>query len=146
MSAIGDRRSVRADRQSLTADRRPFVMLVDDDPMTLATMMRIAIVGGFSPMPCRGLTDVKAWFYGDVRPTVVITDVFLGRESGVDVHDWVRATAPEIPVTFVTGGDARGLPKSCKVLSKPYEIGQFLDVLGQSETLATRERAARDGR
>jgi Response regulator containing CheY-like receiver, AAA-type ATPase, and DNA-binding domains len=102
------------------------VMLVDDHPGALATMMRVAIMGGFLPVPCRGLSDVRAWFNSDVVPAAVVTDVMLEGESGVALHDWVKASSAETPVIFITGGDVTRLPKGARVIEKPFEIGVFI--------------------
>jgi DNA-binding NtrC family response regulator len=123
-------------------------MLVDDDPAVLATMVRIAIVGGHSPIACRGLGDVKSWFSGGVVPSMVVTDVALAGDDGIAVHDWIKATSPEVSVAFVTGKVGARLPKGAVVLHKPFEIGQFLDVVasGMDRSARVEKEAVRHGR
>lgn len=69
----------------------------------------------------------------------ILIDLFLGAESGVALHDWVRERDPALArrMTFVSGDAApggalgrtlreRGLP----LLGKPFELSEIDGIVG----------------
>jgi response regulator RpfG family c-di-GMP phosphodiesterase len=82
--------------------RRPRILCVDDEPVTLRLITRLIERMGFEPTPASSTTDALAAFEGD-RFDVIITDI---RMPGMDGHGFlraVRARDDDVPVIVATG-------------------------------------------
>lgn len=100
------------------------VLVVDDDP-SLRLLCRVNLeLDGFRVTEAKTLTEARsALGAGDVA--VVLLDVHVGRENGLDLLDELAVSQPELPVVLLTGES--GLPPEAKgrasdVLSKPFEV------------------------
>ena len=116
---------------------RGAVMIVDNEPAALSVMMRIVLTGGYTPLPCRDMADVRSYFASSLVPLVVVTDVALDDgETGMAVYEFVQKTSPSTPVIFVSGYDNVRIPVSSRLLLKPFGVDEFLsaisDACGQS--------------
>lgn len=66
-----------------------------------------------------------------LKPDVLVFDVDVGGESGVDAFLRLRETYPDVPVVFVTGGSgeaaerALSLPR-VSLLHKPFDLDELL--------------------
>ena len=50
-------------------------MLVDNEPAALSVMMRIVLTGGYTPLPCRDMADVRSYFASKLaRSTASVYD------------------------------------------------------------------------
>lgn len=105
-------------------------MLVDNEPAALSVMMRIVLSGGYTPLPCRDMADVRSYFASKLAPLVVVTDVALDDgETGVGVYDFVMKTSPSTPVIFISGFANLKLPMSSRVLEKPFDVDELLGAI-----------------
>ncbi|QEL24755.1 response regulator transcription factor [Bosea sp. F3-2] len=83
----------------------PKILLVDDEAELAATLADyLSLRGGFS---VRTATDGAAMklAYGLFRPDVVVLDLHLGQENGIDLADWLASEASEgMPgILFLSG-------------------------------------------
>ncbi len=89
------------------------VLLVDESPFVLAGLRvilaksrHICVVGTVRSVD-QALTAVQT-----CRPTVVVSDVQVGRASGIELCRTIRASHPKIKVLFFTGSDDQQLLRS----------------------------------
>ena len=116
---------------------RPAVLVVEDEP-SLRLLCRINLeLEGFEVVEAATLAEARAAVALRV-PSVVLLDLKVGRESGADLIDELRARTPPVPVALVTGSAALG-PNvegiADAYLRKPYTID---DLLSTVKSLAAR--------
>ena len=88
------------------ADGSPVRALVVDDETTLADLLSTALryEGWKVETAHTGQEAVRA--AGDLHPDVVLLDVMLPDQSGLDVLRRIRRDDPDVPVLFLTARDA----------------------------------------
>ena len=123
------------------------VLVVDDDVEVAEAISRVLARGGFSVRvvnsAAAALTAVS-----ENEPDVVITDVIMPRQNGVDLIRALRNQSPRIRVVAISGGGSFG-PSSYKpdaisthaylaaaraaganeVLSKPFDMAELLSAV-----------------
>jgi CheY-like chemotaxis protein len=111
---------LRAASSPAVGSLQPLILLVDDQPSILRIFERYVSNAGWRSHSCSNLADVKAALEAGLVPSLVATDLVLGKgETGVAIKDFVGKRLPETPVLFVSGYDAVGtmthpvLPKAC---------------------------------
>jgi CheY-like chemotaxis protein len=116
--------------------RRLRVLLVDDDPLVLASTAGMLEEIGHAVLPAEGGEQALAWLRDDPAIDVVVTDFVMPGMTGLDLAEAARAMRPVLPVVLTTGyGDTpEPAPGGVTVLRKPF--GQ--EVLGAAieESLA----------
>jgi two-component system nitrogen regulation response regulator GlnG len=122
------------------------VLLIDDDPDLIAEQVRSAFAGpghrvDVAANGSDGVARVRA-----VPPDVILLDVRLPDQSGLDVYQQIRKIDGRIPVIFVT------LAKSADTaidamkqgaydyLFKPIDLGQLKRIVGEALEVARRMR------
>src|SRR5437868_11923609 len=120
------------------------LLLIDDDPALTPEQVRQAFpahrveVAGTG---ARGLARVRAG-----PPDVILLDLRLPAQSGLDVYQQVRRIDARIPVIFVTlakGADAAieaTKQGAYDYLSKPLDLHQMRRVVGEALEVARRMR------
>lgn len=100
------------------------ILIVEDDATVRRLMTRHFERSGFEVEYAMAAEEVAA----DERYDVVLTDVHLPGESGVDLARRLHAAQPEQPVVFVTGDADAGLASTAirngaaGYLLKPFEM------------------------
>jgi len=93
-----------ADRTVARHDRRPVVLVVDDEPS-----YREALASGLSQegfvVECAADGENALDRFPRIRPDLVLVDIMLPDQSGVELVRRLRALAP-VPVIMVTARDA----------------------------------------
>jgi signal transduction histidine kinase len=116
--------------------RRLRVLLVDDDPLVLASTAGMLEEIGHAVVPAEGGEQALAWLRDDPAIDVVVTDFGMPGMTGLDLAEAARAMRPVLPLVLTTGyGDTpEPAPGGVTVLRKPF--GQ--EVLGAAieESLA----------
>jgi DNA-binding NtrC family response regulator len=81
---------------------KPRILIVDDDPGTLASLARAFALEGFdavtAPSAAEGLTRL-----GEGRIDAVLSDVVMPGMTGLDFLEALRGQAPETPVILMSG-------------------------------------------
>ncbi len=80
----------------------PHLLLIDDDPALILTQLRLAF-----PAPAYQIEAARTGAEGieriaSERPDVILLDVRLPDQSGLEVYQKIRRHDPRIPVIFVT--------------------------------------------
>jgi DNA-binding response OmpR family regulator len=119
--------------ESLTKSR---VLVADDERAVADTLVRILSLKGF---------DARAAYTGegafkiaqDFAPEILISDVLLGEQNGIDLAIRIRSFLPQIRIILFTGQDetsepiekARAEGAEIELLIKPVHPQELLDVL-----------------
>ncbi|MFO1055083.1 MAG: HD domain-containing phosphohydrolase [Planctomycetota bacterium] len=129
------------------AERR--VLLVDDDPSTLAALADIVASAGARTTQVSDVGHACAAL-SQGSFDLVLTDLYLGEhELGYDVADAARRCRPEVPVVMLTGqpsfrGAADALRSQVRELVvKPVDPDVLIDACTRAIHNATIERRAR---
>lgn len=107
------------------------ILFVDDD-MSLGSIVTLALEEAGHEVHYQtslaGIrTAVKEW-----RPDMVVLDVEIGTQNGIEVMPELRAVAPEIPVLFVSSHpETENVAKALEAgavnyLKKPFEMTELL--------------------
>ena len=123
------------------------IVIIDDDKNTLAVLEAILRRRGFEPhVAPTGAQGRKR--VADVRPDLVLLDIGLPDESGLDVLSALKSETPELQVIILTGDDTlenaidaikRG---AFHFVSKPYQPEELLSLVGKSLDQAALSREA----
>ncbi len=116
--------TVAAERPS--ASRGP-VLVVDDDPGTLAMMGAVLRRDGFAVMEAENGVAASMILRTHGRSLVaLVTDAVLPGRSGVDLAGEARRSLPSLPILIVTGHDEDLVGTSlAPILRKPFQIAEF---------------------
>jgi len=90
------------ERGELAASEPGVVLMVDDEPLLLRALERILRVDGHR-IQALGSEQGMLELLEDPRLDVVLVDLFLGPESGLDVLERVKRYRPEVEVVVMTG-------------------------------------------
>jgi DNA-binding response OmpR family regulator len=114
---------------SETVERRPaqYVLVVDDDA-SIRLLCRINLeLEGWTVREAATIDGAR----GELARSpvdVVLLDVHVGRESGLDFLEEVRAQHPAVPVVLLTGSigtdKLRGVAADA-VIAKPFTLGEL---------------------
>ena len=75
------------------------VLFIDDDVM-LGNIVTMALTEeGYVVHQQNSLTGIKA-VVGEFRPSIIVMDVEVGAEDGIDVMPELYAVSPEIPIHY----------------------------------------------
>jgi putative two-component system response regulator len=113
-------------------DRRPKILVADDDPVTLNLIIDVLELDGYRLLVARNC-DEAVQLALTHEPDLLLLDVVMPDGSGYDVCETLRARAPhrELPVIFLTGltqadqirqGFAAG---AMDYITKPFSSGQL---------------------
>jgi len=112
----------------LRADKVVFV--VDDDPAMLSAIQRLLTSNGFKVETVTSANEVRAHNNLE-RAFCMVLDVNLGSESGITLHQELRASGIEVPVIYISGkhaAKAAALASGCVAfLSKPFAAKSLLE-------------------
>jgi DNA-binding response OmpR family regulator len=118
-----------------TVERRPAQVLVVDDDASIRLLCRINLeLEGWSVREAATLDQARTQL-ADGTVEVVLLDVHIGTDSGVEFHEELRRDHPETAVAMLTG--SVGTPHSVHavgadaVIAKPFTLDEL------SETVRT---------
>ena len=103
------------------------VLVVDDDP-SLRLLCRVNLaLEGFRVLEAGTVGEARAAITDAVD--VVLLDVHLGNESGIDLLHELRRTRPTLPVAMLTGSadlDAETRGTASAVIPKPFQLEELV--------------------
>jgi CheY-like chemotaxis protein len=113
------------------------ILLIDDDEL-IRVALRVALerAGHQVEEAEDGPTGVAR--YAELRPDVVVTDIVMPRQSGIDIIAQIRAMSPAVPVVVISGGDDAGHRSllaaaerkgASRVLAKPFRPQALVDAI-----------------
>ena len=88
----------------MTADPRPLVAVVDDDPDLLRLVCLQLEAGGYNAT-CFGAADAALAQLGTTSFDVLVTDVMMAGMTGLELCERVVANHPELPVIVMTASN-----------------------------------------
>lgn len=119
------------------------ILHVEDQAVIREVVKRALEAHGFSVVSAEGVAAAKAAVMERDDLTGALMDIRLRDGSGVDLCEWIAVHRPGLAArsAFVTGSadaEARGrLAKlGCKILSKPFEIADLLQIAADWEGVA----------
>lgn len=121
------------------ATERRDVIIVDDDPGFLNSMVRLLAAHGFNP---RTFSSAEALLDSDATATAtpMLVDIHLGGISGIELRRRLLASGSDCPVIFMTAIDDDATRKEAinagcvAYLKKPFAPHLLLDALGRAVT------------
>jgi two-component system response regulator YesN len=123
------------------ANRRPAthseIFVVDDDAMIVTLLDALLHSAGYEPRLFRDPEALlEAMGHADHPPRVLITDLEMGRLTGLDVIERCRALHPELKTILVSGSVDDEFARSCRVppdrfFAKPFQAPELLSAVRQ---------------
>ena len=108
-------------------NRRPVVLVVDDEPGIRAFLRDYLRDCGFFPLAVESGDRAAELLEAGAAVDLVFSDVRMpGRLDGFGLAQWVMDHRPEIPVLLASGdiGKANAAKKLCgaEIIAKPYDL------------------------
>jgi CheY-like chemotaxis protein len=110
------------------------VLLIDDDKLMGETTERMLARSGHSVVRvANGALGVES--FGSVQPDLVITDIVMPEQDGIETITQLLTLAPELPILAISGGGRTGnavflvaakQAGAREVLAKPYRLDALL--------------------
>jgi CheY-like chemotaxis protein len=140
--ASGDGAARMLGAEARTSDRALWgapatVLVVDDDDAILGLMTRVVKSLGHEALPARTLDEAVAHARAS-RVDVLLTDIMLGAESGLDALRRVRAEHPNAGVVLTSGyvkdaeEIARHVAAGVEFVPKPFTTDALAAALGRA--------------
>lgn len=111
------------------------VFVVDDEVDLLELMQARLSRRGFQVMTANSLNEACSKLEG-FRPRIVICDIHLGNESGIDVLRHCSSLGLEIPFVFLSGAESFdtyraevGQEVQCEFVHKPVDFNELLEIV-----------------
>lgn len=112
------------------------ILCIDDDPQILAGLTQALMSAGHS-CRCCGDRESAMRSLRENAPDLVIVDINLGEESGLDLCDQMRQAAhlTDVPVIFLSGAEIPNIVQRTRAvggtyfLRKPYDAEVLLELI-----------------
>ncbi|MBE7210885.1 MAG: response regulator [Gluconacetobacter diazotrophicus] len=122
------------------------VLVLDDDPLVLMTMVELLRDEGFDVAQAASSDEAFRRFREGPAPTVLVTDLNLGESrTGADVARELREEAPSLPVIFVTGRPdylaGHTMDPRQRLLRKPVSVSTLAAVIREFQSALRVEEA-----
>ncbi len=122
---------------SQSADSRPLIFAVDDEPMLLELATMILQAAGYRVETFRDpLVAVRAFSLANPLPVLIVTDFAMHRMNGLDLIRDCRQIHPQQRILMVSGTvdetvyrDSAHKPNA--FLAKPYSATQFTALVNE---------------
>ena len=107
------------------------VLVLDDDPLVLVTMVELLRDEGFVVGQAQGSVEAIRQFNELPSPGVLVTDFNLSeRKTGLDVATELRRQAPDLAIVFVTGRPDllhhHAMDGRQRLLRKPFSVVELV--------------------
>lgn len=118
------------------------ILVVDDDDPVRVMLARLLRTQGYQVLQAAHANEARALLDAQ-RPDLVISDIVMPGESGIELRRSILERWPEIPVILISGYSAEGPAEfaartaNTMFVQKPFAADQFLALVGQ--TLAEAE-------
>src|SRR5438309_425740 len=136
----------------------PRLLLVDDEPAVLETLCAVLRLDGLQVDAVQSIAEASA-AVGRSRYDVIVTDLRLGEDDGIDLIAAARHQDPDTEVILLTGyvstesaiqavglGAAAYLTKPCNLDELRATINRSIDSRKRMRELRVRAEAAEEGR
>jgi len=132
-------------------DIMPSLLIVDDDRSIIRIFQRCFEDSNTTVFSAASGTEaVKTT--AELRPDVVVLDIYLPDQSGLSAYEEIRRQNPAIPIVFITAsGTSDTAIESMRLgamdyLSKPLDMAKIREVIGQALAISSlmRQTLAQD--
>jgi CheY-like chemotaxis protein len=115
------------------------ILVIDDDEQVRRTISRILGLGGHEALTAEDGSRGMALFLSE-RPEIVITDVFMPEQEGIDTIVKMRRENPRVKIIAISGGGQIGgidvfeIAHSLsvdEVIAKPFWARELLGLIGE---------------
>ncbi|MDZ5016622.1 response regulator, partial [Clostridium perfringens] len=114
------------------------VMIIEDDPMVRAINVKFLkrIEGFVLYKAVSNLTDAKK-VISTKKPDLILLDVYLPKENGIDLLKWIRAQEIDIDIILITADKSiERIQEAFRYgvvdyLIKPFDFDRFKEALYQ---------------
>ena len=118
------------------------ILVVDDDDPVRVMLARLLRTQGYSVLQAAHANEARAQIDAQ-KPDLVISDIVMPGESGIELPRNIPARWPGLPVILISGYSAEGpaefaarTPNTIFV-QKPFAADQFLALVEQTLSSAT---------
>ncbi len=114
--------------------RNQSILFVEDDPLIRQTVHPALEAHGFHVVSANDGEQALEWLESAHKFDLVFSDVVMpGKIDGIRLSEIVREQYQDLKVVLTTGYSERRVTlPDVKVLPKPYQIGQVIDILNQT--------------
>ncbi|MEX2615950.1 MAG: response regulator [Alphaproteobacteria bacterium] len=114
----------------MTQNKRPLVLVIDDDAMVRDTISDILIEADYDVILAPN-GEAGLYMFDERNPGLVITDMIMPEKEGVETIVELRRKNPNIPIIAISGGGRSGhldflkiakIYGATTVLSKPLDM------------------------
>jgi DNA-binding response OmpR family regulator len=113
-------------------DHRVVVVADDDEAMRLLCRVNLELEG-FRVLEASSEAEVEELVRGE-HVVLVLLDVHLGAEDGIEIARGMRSRHPEVPVAFLTGSvhiGERTAAVSDGAISKPFTLEELIGTVNR---------------
>jgi CheY-like chemotaxis protein len=121
--------------EELTQKRGASILVVDDNDQVRAALAHILEQAGYHVAVAPNAGNAAA-LVADLRPDLVITDIFMPEGDGFEMMNAIRRHSSPIPVIAISGGSIAAGPDYLKVAAKFGAAAVLYKPLDRSELLA----------
>lgn len=116
------------------ADRRPIILLVEDDDDVRDTVASVLDLIGFSVVSVSNGIDALRILRSDQPLDVVLTDVAMPPPNGIELAIQTQILRSGIKCVLTSGypQDSLDMPDGCLFLSKPFSLDRLNAAINQS--------------
>ncbi|MFA5937684.1 MAG: response regulator [Candidatus Paceibacterota bacterium] len=113
------------------------VMIVDDSPILRSTMRTVLERSGYQITGEAGNADEAYALYGKERPDLVLLDILLPGESGLDILRKLKATDSTAQVLIITAVNQEAVNEEAKqlgargILYKPFDPSELTAAIAE---------------
>ncbi|MEO8540274.1 MAG: response regulator [bacterium] len=120
------------------------ILVVDDDDPVRVMLARLLRTQGYSVLQAAHANEARA-LLDTHRPDLVISDIVMPGESGIELRRSILERWPDIPVILISGYSAEGPAEfaartaNTMFVQKPFAADQFLSLVEQTLSGASAE-------
>lgn len=110
------------------------ILVVDDDDPVRVMLARLLRTQGYTVLQAAHASEARAILDGK-RPDLVISDIVMPGESGIELRRGILERWPEIPVILISGYSAEGPAEfaartpNTTFVQKPFAADHFLTLV-----------------
>lgn len=105
------------------------LVIVADDDAAIRLLCRVNLeLEGYRVLEATGLEEISR-IADEEEVALVLLDIHLGREDGIEVARVVRERRPEVPIAFLSGSvdfSERSAAVSDAAISKPFTLEELI--------------------
>ena len=111
------------------------ILVVDDDDPVRVMLARLLRTQGYSVLQAANAAEARKLLEADEPPDLIISDIVMPGESGMEFRRYVSELWPDLPVILVSGYSAEGPAEfaaktaNTMFVQKPFAADQLLTLV-----------------